>query len=278
MFRRQTSILTARYLRVTLADKPALLMMLGQCVLVGLSLIMLFGDIDDDYGPKSASLLFLLGVTGFWFGCNNSAKEIVKEWTIFTRERDVNLLVGSYYASKAILLGVITLLQIFFLFIITKLGTSLPGSGLGQLITLSTLGAAGVAVGLLISATARNTDVAASVVPMVLIPQIVLAGAIVSVEKFSKFIAATFVTTYWGYGGLVRSLDDAVANRVLGSDKWSGVGAWLVVACHALLFAVLGLVVLIGRDGRNNVYGRAMDRWIARVRERGTRDPAPPAA
>lgn len=278
MFRRQTSILTARYLRVTLADKPALLMMLGQCVLVGLSLIMLFGDIDDDYGPKSASLLFLLGVTGFWFGCNNSAKEIVKEWTIFTRERDVNLLVGSYYASKAILLGVITLLQILFLFIITKLGTSLPGSGLGQLITLSTLGVAGVAVGLLVSATARNTDVAASVVPMVLIPQIVLAGAIVSVEKFSKFIAATFVTTYWGYGGLVRSLDDEVANRVLGSDKWSGVGAWLVVACHALLFAVVGLVVLIGRDGRNNVYGRAMDRWIARVRERGTRDPAPPAA
>jgi hypothetical protein len=253
-----------------LADRPALLMMVGQCLLVGLSLIMLFGDISDDYGSRAASLLFLLGVTAFWFGCNNSAKEIVKEWTIFTRERDVNLLVGSYYASKAVLLGAMTLLQILLLFVITKFGTGLPGSGLGQLIMLSTLGTAGMAVGLLVSALARNTDVAATVVPMVLIPQIVLAGAIVPVEKFAKFVAATFVTLYWGYGGLVRSLDEGVADRVLGSDDWSGIGAWLVVACHAVLFVVGGVAALVGRVGRNNVYGRAIDRWLARVRERGT--------
>lgn len=249
-------------------------MMLGQCLLVGMSLIMLFGDISDDYGLRAAPLLFLLGVTAFWFGCNNSAKEIVKEWTIFTRERDVNLLVGSYYASKALLLGATTLLQILLLFVITKFGTGLPGSGLGQLIMLSTLGTAGVAVGLLVSALARNTDVAATVVPMVLIPQIVLAGAIVPVEKFANFVAATFVTLYWGYGGLVRSLDEGVAERVLGSDDWSGIGAWLVVACHALLFVVGGVAALVSRVGRNNVYGRAIDRWIARVRERGTSNPA----
>jgi ABC-type multidrug transport system ATPase subunit len=269
IFRRQTSILTERYLRVILADKPAMLMMMGQCLLVGLSLIMLFGNISNDIGTKSASLLFLLGVTSFWFGCNNSAKEIVKEWTIFTRERDVNLLVGSYYASKALILCATTVLQIFFLFTISKLGTGMPGSGFGQLIMLFTLGAAGVAMGLLVSAIAKNTDVATTVVPMVLIPQIVLAGAIVSVENFSKFIAATFVTTYWGYGGLVCSLDENVVNRILGPDKWSGIGAWFLVACHALIFVVLGVAVLIGRDGRNNVYGRAIDRWIARVRERG---------
>lgn len=276
--RRQTSLLTARYLRVMLADRPALLMMLGQCLLVGLSLIMLFGDISDGPGPTAAPLLFLLGVTAFWFGCNNSAKEIVKEWTIFTRERDVNLLVGSYYASKALLLGATTLLQILLLFMITKVGTGLPGSGLGQLVMLSTLGAAGVAMGLLVSAIARNTDVAATVVPMVLIPQIVLAGAIVPVEKFAKFIASTFVTTYWGYGGLIRSLDESVANYVLKSDDWSGIIAWVVVVCHALVFVVAGVAALVGRDGRNNVYGRAIDRWLARVRERGTRDPAAPVS
>jgi ABC-type multidrug transport system ATPase subunit/pSer/pThr/pTyr-binding forkhead associated (FHA) protein len=277
-FFRQTALLTSRYLRVTLADRPAMLMMLGQCLLVSLSLIMLFGDISDDYGGQTAPLLFLLGVTAFWFGCNNSAKEIVKEWTIFTRERDVNLLVGSYYASKAVLLGATTLLQILLLFMITKFGTGLPGSGIGQLIMLSTLGTAGVALGLLVSALARNTDVAATVVPMVLIPQIVLAGAIVPVQKFAKFVAATFVTTYWGYGGLVRSLDESVANRVLRSDDWSGIVAWVVVAMHTLVFVVGGVAALIGRDGRNNVYGRAIDRWIARGRERGSRGPVAPSA
>ena len=36
--------------------------------------------------------MFLLAVSSFWFGCNNAAKEIVKERTIYTRERDFNLL------------------------------------------------------------------------------------------------------------------------------------------------------------------------------------------
>ena len=46
------------------------------------------------------NLLFLLAVTSFWFGCNNAAKEIVKERAIYTRERDFNVQVGSYYCSK----------------------------------------------------------------------------------------------------------------------------------------------------------------------------------
>jgi ABC-type multidrug transport system ATPase subunit/pSer/pThr/pTyr-binding forkhead associated (FHA) protein len=271
-FMRQTSLLSSRYLRVTLADKPAMLMILTQCLLVALSLVMLYGNVRNDAGPKLASLLFLLGVTAFWFGCNNSAKEIVKEWTIFTRERDVNLLVMSYYASKAILLGLITCLQTMLLFMIVKAGTGLPGFGFGQLAMLTTLGVAGVTVGLLVSSLARNTDVAATIVPMVLIPQIVLAGAIVPVQKMAKFVAASFVTTYWGYGGLVRSLDQSIANRVLDSDGWSGVMAWFVVLFHMLLFLGAGILVLLGRDRRNNVYGRAVDKWLAGSSDRNQRD------
>lgn len=279
IFRRQTALLTSRYLRITLADKPALLMMLGQCLLVAVSLVMLFGDISKETlevaTTKHGPLLFLLGVSSFWFGCNNSAKEIVKEWTIFTRERDVNLLVVSYYASKLLLLGAMTLLQIVLLFAITKYFTGLPGSGAGQLIMLWTLGSAGVALGLLVSSLAKNTDVAATVVPMVLIPQIVLAGAIVKVEKFAALVAKAFVTTYWGYGGIVCSLDK-YAKDVNHDADWSGFGAWVMVALHGSLFVVGGVAALLGRDGRNNVYGRAIDAWIAHIRERGTRTPSAP--
>ena len=264
-FKRQTALLTSRYLRITLADKPALLMMLGQCLLVALSLIILFGDIGSDADHrKSASLLFLLGVSCFWFGCNNSAKEIVKELTIFIRERDVNLMEGSYYASKAILLGCMTAMQVLLLFAVTKWGTALSGSSLGQLVMLATLGTAGVTLGLLLSALAKNTDVAATVVPMVLIPQIVLAGAIVPVDKIAEFLAATFVTTYWGYGGLMTSLKEPPADF----KDWNGLLAWLVVLMHTLIFMACGVGILIAKDGRNNVYGKAIDRWIARVRER----------
>src|SRR5207302_10274020 len=57
-------------------------------------------------------LLCLLVITIFWFGCNNAAKEIVKEEPIYTRERAVNLGVVPYLASKFLVLSVISALQV----------------------------------------------------------------------------------------------------------------------------------------------------------------------
>src|SRR5204863_49739 len=57
-------------------------------------------------------LLFLLVITILWFGCNNAAKEIVKEEAIYTRERAVNLGILPYLASKFLVLSVITAVQV----------------------------------------------------------------------------------------------------------------------------------------------------------------------
>ena len=56
-------------------------------------------------------LLFMLVVVVMWFGCNNAAKEIVKEEAIYSRERAVNLGVLPYLASKFLVLSVITTLH-----------------------------------------------------------------------------------------------------------------------------------------------------------------------
>ena len=53
------------------------------------------------------NLLLLLAVSCFWFGCNTAAKELVKERVIFLRERDFNLRVSAYFASKFLVLAVI---------------------------------------------------------------------------------------------------------------------------------------------------------------------------
>ena len=71
--------------------------------------------------------MFLLAVSSFWFGCNNAAKEIVKERTIYTRERDFNLRIGSYYASKLLLLTAFSWLQTILLFTIVWLWCNPPG-------------------------------------------------------------------------------------------------------------------------------------------------------
>ncbi len=98
-FLRQTILLTQRYFAIWRVDYLALLTMLGQSIVVAVLLGILFGQLkpvsnpsnplDPDgtiaYARNSVNLLFLLAVTSFWFGCNNAAKEIVKERAIYTR-------------------------------------------------------------------------------------------------------------------------------------------------------------------------------------------------
>jgi energy-coupling factor transporter ATP-binding protein EcfA2 len=103
---RQTILLTARYASIWRGDWMSLLAMASQALVVAVLLGLLFGNLNEvkdnplDYAQRTVNLMFLLAVSSFWFGCNNAAKEIVKERTIYTRERDFNLLVSSYYASK----------------------------------------------------------------------------------------------------------------------------------------------------------------------------------
>src|SRR4029078_11309079 len=56
-------------------------------------------------------LLFIIVIAVLWLGCNNAAKEIVKEEAIYGRERAVNLGILPYLASKFLVLGAITTVQ-----------------------------------------------------------------------------------------------------------------------------------------------------------------------
>ncbi len=53
-------------------------------------------------------LQFIVVMIVLWFGCNNAAKEIVKEEAIYGRERAVNLGIVPYLASKFLVQGLIT--------------------------------------------------------------------------------------------------------------------------------------------------------------------------
>src|SRR5262249_45754310 len=137
-------------------------------------------------------------VTSFWFGCNNAAKELVKERAIFTRERDFSLLVGSYYLSKLLVLTCFGLVQVVLLYGLVKWYCGPPGAVAGQLTVLITLVAAGTGLGLFLSAVSSSEDVAVSLIPVAVIPQVILAGGIAPLSGAAKVIAKLSITTYWG--------------------------------------------------------------------------------
>jgi ABC-type multidrug transport system ATPase subunit len=265
MFLRQTHVLTRRYFAVWRGDYLALLAMLGQSILVAVLLGILFGQLKQlanpsnpldptgavDYARKSVNLLFLLAVTSFWFGCNNAAKEIVKERVIYTRERDFNVRVGSYYCSKFLLIMLFSGLQVLVLGGIVKAWCNPPVAFAGLCLLLMCLAAAGVALGLTISAAAPTEEMAITLIPVAILPQIILSGVIAPLKGLSKTLAQALITSYWGNRGLDALLTADQASAA-GVEQGTLRSALLVVLGHAGVFVLAALVVLYfqGRRAR----------------------------
>lgn len=253
-FARQAGILARRYSRLQVADLRSLGTFFGQCLLVALLLVIFYGNLDTiSLLPKKAAqcgnLVFLLGISCLWFGCNNAAKEIVKERVIYLRERDVSVMIPSYYFSKLFLLGLLCLSQTTLLLGIVKYLTNLPGGFFGQWLSLAILSLVGVSLGLLISAMSKTTDNAVAMVPAALLPQIILAGVIAPVEGFAKLLAQLFISAYWGYRALAAPLPEDIS-KVLGADDWSAPAAILVLLLHLGVFVAAAISVLFLGDRR----------------------------
>jgi hypothetical protein len=127
-------------------------------------------------GMATATVLFLMNIAAVWFGCSNAAREIVAEWAVFHRERMVGLQLTSYVGAKLGLLSFIGLTQCILLLAIVKGGCRIdaPWPELLATLFLSTL--VGSCLGLLISALARSSEVAISLVPLAILPMVVLGG------------------------------------------------------------------------------------------------------
>jgi ABC transport system ATP-binding/permease protein len=256
LFLRQTALLTQRYFNIWRGDFLSLLAMLGQSILVAVLMGLLFGNLTDEekkdpfnYAQHSVNMLFLLAVTSFWFGCNNAAKEIVKERAIYTRERDFNVRPASYYCSKLFLLLLFSVVQALVLTIIVQKWCHPPGSYAGQWAVVAGLAGAGVTLGLAISAAAPTEEMAITLIPMAIVPQIILADVIARVNGASESLAMAFITVFWGNRGLDALLSKDMVEMV-GLKQGSFLRSLMVVLVHAGVFAMIGLGILMWQGRR----------------------------
>jgi len=223
-----------------------------------------------DYSSK---LLFLLCISCIWFGCNNAAKEIVKERGIYDKERDVGLNVLSYYGSKLALLGVFSVLQTSLLYGCVHHFTSLGGDASEQWTLLALASLAGVAIGLAISAIANTEDLAATIVPISLIPQIIFAGLIAPLLHYTREFSQVIISAYWAYQGLLGSLDESLTERLRDAENLDLQPGWTleliccILLAHVVAFAVVAVVALYAKDIQDN----RLVRLIRRVRLRSRR-------
>ena len=170
--------LTRRFLEIKLKDFRNTLILLAQAPLVALILAFI-----TDATPNDGRTIFIAAVIAIWLGANNAIREIVSETAVYARERLINLKIPSYVFSKFAILSGIGLLQcFFFVVILTVFGRFKAADFIMLTLILYLTLLAGIAIGLFFSAVVSSTEKAMSILPLILIPQLLLSGFLKPVD------------------------------------------------------------------------------------------------
>ena len=122
----------------------------------------------------------------------------------------------------------------------------------------------GVALGLAISAIAKSEDVAVTIVPISLIPQVILAGLIAPLAGSRRLLSQLVISAYWGFQGLLGTVPPDVQGRLRRAHTLDLGGEWdwyriaSVLALHVAVCALVALITLCLRDARDS---RCAPRW-----------------
>jgi ABC-type multidrug transport system ATPase subunit len=186
----QLGVLVRRYVDLIRADRRQLLMLSLQGPLLGLLLAAVLTPraLRHMVDPNAVTVAVFVVISATWLGAASSVREIVKEQHILRREEGGGLSVGAYVVSKIVVLGAITMVQAAILAIVATAredapirGAVLPNGTIERMVVAALTGVAAVAIGLMISALVTTPDKAMSVLPIVLVAQLVLSGGWVSV-------------------------------------------------------------------------------------------------
>jgi hypothetical protein len=148
----------------------------------------------------------VLGLVALWFGTSVASREIIRERAVYARERMVNLALLPYVGSKLFVLALIVSFQCLLLFGSLKFLhyaglMNLPGWALPQFAVIIITGMVGIALGLFVSALVKTSEMATSLVPLILIPQILFSG-LVGVPQGASKVIGTLMPATWAFDGL----------------------------------------------------------------------------
>jgi ABC-type multidrug transport system ATPase subunit len=168
-FFEQCATLTHRFARILASDAQNLGLALLQAVLMSNIICLVMNDMP--------AISFMLVISALWFGCSGAAQQLVRERSIYRRERMVNLRLDAYVFSKFGLLALIGTVQCALMLGIVRFWN--PDVVWSVMLPAMILASCnGIAMGLIISALASTADKATAIVPLVLLPQIIFAGVL----------------------------------------------------------------------------------------------------
>ena len=205
----QFLILSARNLKILTRDRFALGLMLATAPLVSLLdviLALLLGRNPFSFQTGQMAnvmiTLFLLAMYGVMVGGISQMREIVKEQDVYKRERLVNLQILPYVLSKVWVAALLGLYQAAVYTVVHYLAFDMPG-GIPEFfqiyVTMTLATMAGMMLGLFASALAPTPSSAPMLVILLMLPQIVLGGALIPIPGF----VSAPTSTRWAFEALM---------------------------------------------------------------------------
>ncbi len=196
----QFTTLLERIWTIKSSDSMAMWQMLVlQPVLVALGIVIVSGSLhtEDRYADISyvkdfmriGKTMFFGIFTAVWFGCNNTAREIVGELATLRRERMVGLNLSAYIGSKVVFFSVACLIQCLVLAGVESIGTNLRAHPASMLLLFWLSSVCGASIGLIISALSAEGDRAIQLVPLVLLPMILFGGGVTRLADMDSPVA-----------------------------------------------------------------------------------------
>ncbi|MDB9954545.1 FHA domain-containing protein [Flavobacteriaceae bacterium] len=198
-FYEQYKWLSKRYFKIKTNDKANSIVMLLQAPIIAVLICLVFKNINP-------AVPFITALSAIWFGTNNAAREIVSELSIFKRERMFNMDISPYVLSKISVLAFFSIIQsaIFIGILFLHYSTNdivVYNAPLSAFLWMSFLSIAATFLGLLLSATLATAEKVMTIVPIILIPQIMLAGLVAKIETPFVEIISYLTFTRWGTEG-----------------------------------------------------------------------------
>lgn len=218
---RQFKIYLSRDIRSKLANRQYMMLTILEAPVLGFILSFIIRYIPD---PKSdvyifseneniPIYIFMSLIVSLFLGLTISAEEIFRDRKILKRERFLNLSRGSYLMSKVAILIIISASQSLMFIIIGNPILGIKGLYFNYWLALFTTAFCANMLGLNISASFNSAITIYIVIPLLIIPMMVLSGAMFPFDKLNRVIGnidkvpviAELMPTRWTYEALIVS-------------------------------------------------------------------------
>jgi ABC-type multidrug transport system ATPase subunit/ABC-type multidrug transport system permease subunit len=236
------------------------------------------------HAAQSAQLLFLMVTVSMWFGAISSVRQVVAERSVLARELAAGVRTEAYLLSKGVVIGTVAAIQtaifVWIVFGLRPLGEAPSNAQLKVLFVCILIAWVGMGFGLTLSAFARSEDQAASFLPLILLPQLLFAGAVVTTKDMGTPIQwlSHLVGAQWAFAGTGNAIDMnariaadpgfASANHYSSAFFTHG-GIQVVIALFLMIFACAAVLQARLRPSFEDTWWQqARQAWEQRMAQR----------